>query len=79
MNQETLKVKIMTRLRAVNPGHSIMGAAIHGAAKHDFNADSLIEMIQSQYSDNPTGMTEVVGGAAMRLILKYNLSESCKH
>jgi len=60
---------ILTGLKNLNPGHSLMAAAIHGAAQHPANYGNLVDMIASQYRDNPKAMTEIVGAETMTLIL----------
>lgn len=71
MEYNTLKRKILNYLLEINPSHSIMAAAINGAAKYPPNFENLVSMIYSQYQDNESLMTEIVGAVPMRLILKY--------
>jgi len=73
-DNKRLKDKITNYLQQVDPNKSILGLAISGIIKHEFNFDNLIKLCVENYYDNKDGMISVVGEVPMVLILKYSQS-----
>ena len=58
--QEMEKEWIMSKLRKLNPDHSIMAHALHGGAQFNYNFGNLIQTIVSAWNDSHNGMVNVL-------------------